>query len=424
MELIVTKNFKNEESYLLKSYEKSGGYKTYKKVLKEGNKQEIIKEVKDSGLRGRGGAGFPTGLKWTFLPKDTKKPKYLCCNADEGEPGTFKDRDIMRYDPHLLIEGIAITCFALDIEKAYIYIRGEFLAESQVLEAAIKEAYDVGYLGKKIQGKDFNLDVYVHLGAGAYICGEETSLLDSLEGKRGNPRLRPPYPAVEGLYGCPTVVNNVETLAFIPSIMEKGAAWFKKIGTEKSSGTKIFCVSGHVNKPGNYELPLGTNLLELIEKHAGGIKGGKKLKAIIPGGVSAPVLSADECDIPLDFESVAQAGSMLGSAAVIVMDDSTSMPHALKVITDFFAHESCGQCSQCREGTGWITTIMGRILDGKGKIEDLDILVDLAQNMEGKTVCVFSDAAAAPVKSFITKFRDEFEQYIKSGKSGKEILKD
>ncbi len=424
MELIVTKNFSKEDSYKLSVYEKDAGYSKFVDLLKSEDKAKIIEEVKLSGLRGRGGAGFPTGLKWTFLPKDTNKPKYLCCNADEGEPGTFKDRDIMRYDPHLLIDGIAITCWALDINEAYIYIRGEFLKEIEIVDKALEEAYGAGYLGKNIKNSGFSLDIYTHTGAGAYICGEETSLLDSLEGKRGNPRLRPPYPAVEGLYGCPTVVNNVETLANVRPIVEKGADWFKKFGTEKSAGTKIFCVSGHVKKPGNYELPLGVNLLELINENAGGLEEGRKLKAVIPGGVSAPVLSASECDLNLDFESVADAGSMLGSGAVIVMDDRTSMPHALKIIMDFFAHESCGQCSQCREGTKWIADITKRIITGKGRVEDLDLMVELACNMEGKTVCVFSDAAAAPVKSFVKKFRSEFEDYIKSAKSGENIVKE
>ena len=422
MDLIVTKNFGIEGSARLSVYEDSGGYKAMKKALTRMSREKIIEEVKASGLRGRGGAGFPTGLKWTFLPKKSDKPRYLCCNADEGEPGTFKDRDIMRFDPHLLIEGILITCFALEIEKAFIYIRGEFLEVAEVLAKALKEAYKEGYLGKNILGSESNLDIIVHLGAGAYICGEETSLIESLEGKRGNPRLRPPYPAVYGLYGCPTIVNNVETLANIPAIIENGAAWYRKIGTEKSTGSKIFCLSGHVSRPGNYELPLGVNLNELINKHGQGVLNGAKLKAVIPGGVSSQILSASECDIAMDFESLAKAGSMLGSASVIVMDDRTSMPHALKVISDFFAHESCGQCSQCREGTKWIADIVTRIVDGGGKPGDLDLLLDISSNMKAKTVCVFSDAAAAPVESFIGKFRQEFEDYIKSGRKEGSIL--
>jgi NADH-quinone oxidoreductase subunit F len=423
-DLVVTKNFNTEGAHKLATYEDNGGYRALKKVCSgKVSREKIIEEVKGSGLRGRGGAGFPTGLKWTFLPPKTDKPRYLCCNADEGEPGTFKDRDIMRYDPHLLIEGIAISCFALKIEKAFIYIRGEFFEIAEILNKAIKESAKAGYLGKNIINSGFDLEITVHLGAGAYICGEETSLIESLEGKRGNPRLRPPYPAVFGLYGCPTIVNNVETLANVPLIIEHGASWYRKFGTEKSPGTKIFCLSGHINKPGNYELPLGVNLLELIEKHGGGVLGGRKLKAVIPGGVSSQILKADECDIPMDFESLAKAGSMLGSASVIVMDERTSMPHALEVICSFFAHESCGQCSQCREGTKWMADIVKRIINGSGKTKDLDLLLDIAGGMKAKTICVFSDAAAAPVESFITKFRDEFEGYIKEPRIKEGLLR-
>ena len=422
MTLIVTKNFLTKDSRKLSVYESNGGYKALKKAVSKMTKEKIVEEVKASGLRGRGGAGFPTGLKWSFLPKTADKPRYLCCNADEGEPGTFKDRDIMRFDPHLLIEGIIISSFALGIEKAFIYIRGEFFEIAEILERAIDECSSAGYLGKDILKSDFNLDIHVHLGAGAYICGEETSLIESLEGKRGNPRLRPPYPAVYGLYGCPTIVNNVETLANIPAIIENGASWFRKFGTEKSPGTKIFCVSGRIKEPGNYELPLGTNLKDLIFEHAGGMIDNSRLKAVIPGGVSSQVLTADEADLSLDFESLVKAGSMLGSASVIVMDEKVSMPHALAVIADFFAHESCGQCSQCREGTKWMADIIRRIINGMGKIKDLDLLLDIASNIKAKTICVFSDAAAAPVESFIGKFRGEFEDYIKSGTPSEGIL--
>lgn len=373
---------------------------------------EILEEVKAANLRGRGGAGFPAGVKWGFVPKDIDKSKYLCVNADEGEPGTFKDRYIMTHNPHLLIEGIIITSFCVGIHTAFIYIRGEYEAVALRLEQAISEAYDKGFLGEDILGTGFKLDVYVHRGAGAYICGEETALLESLEGKRGNPRLKPPFPASVGLFGCPTVINNVETVANIPSIVLNGAAWFCKAGLPKDGGTRIFGVSGMVKKPGIYELPMGTGLKEIITKHAGGMRDGKKLKAVIPGGMSAPVLTAKEIDINMDFDSLVEANSMLGSAAIIVIDEETSMLDVLKRVTKFYSHESCGQCTPCRIGNSWINKIVKRMAEGEGKKEDLDKIIQLANNMLGKTLCPLGDAAAMPVLSIIQKFRKELESYL------------
>ena len=409
---ILTKHFGLENFFKIDVYLKNKGYAAVKKALSDMKPDEILEEVKAANLRGRGGAGFPAGVKWGFVPKDTDKPKYLCVNADEGEPGTFKDRYIMTHNPHLLIEGIIITSFCVGIHTAFVYIRGEYEAVALRLERAISEAYDKGFLGGDILGTGFKLDVHVHRGAGAYICGEETALLESLEGKRGNPRLKPPFPASVGLFGCPTVINNVETVANIPSIVLNGAAWFCQTGLPKDGGTRIFGVSGMVKKPGIYELPMGTSLKEIITKHAGGMRDGRKLKAVIPGGMSAPILTAEEIDINMDFDSLVEAKSMLGSAAIIVIDEETSMLDVLKRITKFYSHESCGQCTPCRIGNSWINKIVKRMAEGGGKKEDLDKIIQLANNMLGKTLCPLGYAAAMPVISIIQKFRKELESYL------------
>jgi NADH-quinone oxidoreductase subunit F len=414
-EKILTEHFGLENFFKIDVYLENKGYEAVKKALSGMKPEEILEEVKAANLRGRGGAGFPAGVKWGFVPKDTEKPKYLCVNADEGEPGTFKDRYIMTHNPHLLIEGIIITSFCVGIHTAFIYIRGEYEAVALRLEHAISEAYDKGFLGKNILGTGFDLDVYVHRGAGAYICGEETALLESLEGKRGNPRLKPPFPASVGLFGCPTVINNVETVSNIPSIILNGAAWFCNAGLAKDGGTRIFGVSGMVKNPGIYELPVGTNLKEIIVQHAGGIMEGKTLKAVIPGGMSAPILKAEEIDISMDFDSLVESKSMLGSAAIIVIDEETSMLEVLRRITKFYSHESCGQCTPCRIGNSWINKIVKRMAEGKGKTGDLDKIIQLANNMLGKTLCPLGDAAAMPVLSIIKKFRDELESHIPLG---------
>ncbi len=393
-------------------YESVGGYSALGKALREYKPDEITDIVKKSGLRGRGGAGFPTGMKWGFVPKGTGKPVYLCVNADESEPGTFKDRLIIEKDPHQLIEGTIISAYALGCHHAFIYIRGEFVYGSEVLTRAIDEAYGKGYLGKNILGSGFDLDMLVHRGAGAYICGEETALLESIEGRRGHPRLKPPFPAVVGLYGAPTVINNVETLANVPHIVNNGAEWYASIGVERNAGTRLFGVSGHVMQRGVYELPMGTPLRELIYQHCGGMRNGRKLKAIVPGGSSVPVLTADQVDVPLDFDSVAKAGSMLGSAGVIVMDESTCMVKAAVRVMKFYADESCGQCTQCREGTEWAHRILTRLENGAGRRGDLELLLDICANMKGKTICPLSDAAAMPIESYIQKFYDEFAAHI------------
>lgn len=409
-EKVLTQHFGLENVYQIDEYIKQGGYEAVKKALKL-KPEEILEEMKKANLRGRGGAGFPAGVKWGFVPK-VDKPKYLCVNADEGEPGTFKDRYIMSHNPHMLLEGIIITSYCVGIQSAYIYIRGEYEAVALRLEEAISEAYDKGYLGKNILNNGFDLDVSIHRGAGAYICGEETALLESLEGKRGNPRLKPPFPASVGLFKCPTVINNVETISNIPQIILNGADWFTGKGLPKDGGTRIFGVSGMVEKPGIYELPIGTNLKDIINKHAGGMKQGKKLKAVIPGGMSAPVLKADEIDIPMDFDSLVNAESMLGSAAVIVIDTGTSMLDVLKAVTKFYSHESCGQCTPCRIGTSWINKIVKRMAEGKGSKKDIDDIVRLASNILGKTLCPLGDAAAMPILSIAKKFRKELESRL------------
>jgi NADH-quinone oxidoreductase subunit F len=410
-EKVLTEHFGLENLYKIDVYQKQGGYRAAEKALKKMKPEEVLEEVKKANLRGRGGAGFPAGIKWSFVP-DTDKPKYLCVNADEGEPGTFKDRYIMSHNPHMLLEGIIITSFCVGINSTYIYIRGEYEAIALRLEQAISEAYEKGYLGENILESSFDLDVYVHRGAGAYICGEETALLESLEGKRGNPRLKPPFPASVGLWQCPTVINNVETISNIPHIILNGAEWFVKQGLPKDGGTRIFGVSGMVKNPGIYELPLGTSLRDIIFKHAGGMKEGKKLKAVIPGGMSAPILTADEIDVKMDFDSLVEAKSMLGSAAIIVIDDKTSILDVLKVVTKFYSHESCGQCTPCRVGNSWINKIVKRIAKGNGKKEDIDTIIRLASNIEGNTLCPLGDAAAMPILSIAKKFRKELESHL------------
>ncbi|MDX1763769.1 MAG: NADH-quinone oxidoreductase subunit NuoF [bacterium] len=410
-EKVLTKNFGKPDSHKLQVYEQDGGYQTLRDVLASWSPEQVRDEVKRSNLRGRGGAGFPTGMKWGFVPQGSQKPKYLCVNADESEPGTFKDRYIMERDPHLLLEGTILSAYAIGANHAYIYIRGEFPFPGKRVEGAIAEAYEHGYLGKNIAGSGFDLDVSVHYGLGAYICGEETALLESIEGKKGWPRVKPPFPAAEGLFGCPTVINNVETLANVPHILCHGANWFASLGTLRSGGTKLFAVSGRVNRPGLYERPMGFLLPRLIEEDAGGVIGGKRVKGVIPGGASCPVLGPDEIDVKMDYDSLAKAGSMLGSGGVIVFDEDTSMVKALWNLEKFFAHESCGQCTPCREGTRWIVQVLSRILRGVGNPSDPDLLIDIADHMAGRTICLLGEAAAGPVKSFVTKFRSEFQPF-------------
>jgi len=412
-EKVLSEHFSIDNFFMLDVYLKHNGYQAVKKALTELNPEKILKEAKAANLRGRGGAGFPAGVKWGFVPQNGDKPKYLCVNADEGEPGTIKDRHIMAHNPHLLLEGIIISAFCVGINTAYIYIRGEYENIALRLETAIDEAFQKGFLGKDILGSGFDLNITVHRGAGAYICGEETALLESLEGKRGNPRLKPPFPASIGLFQCPTVINNVETLSNIPSIILKGAEWFCALGLPNDGGTRIFSVSGMVKNPGIYELPVGTSLKDLIFKYAGGIKEGKKLKAVIPGGMSSPILKADEIDIAMDSDTLMKADSMLGSGAVIVLDEDTSILDVLKIITKFYSHESCGQCTPCRIGNSWIKKIVTRISQGEGKDGDIDNIVRLALNMLGKTLCPLGDAAAMPILSIVKKFRDEIETSIK-----------
>ncbi len=409
---ILTKNLHIANLQHIGVYESLGGYHGLAKALREFKPAEVIDIVKRSGLRGRGGAGFPTGMKWGFVPKDSGKPVYLCVNADESEPGTFKDRLIIEKDPHQLIEGAIISAYALGCHRAFIYIRGEFVYGAKVLNKAIAEAHEKGYLGKNILGSGFDLELTVHRGAGAYICGEETALLESVEGKRGHPRLKPPFPAVVGLYEAPTVINNVETLANVSHIINNGAEWYAAIGVERNAGTRLFGVSGHVKKRGVYELPMGTPMRELLFDHCGGMRNGRKLKAIVPGGSSVPVMTADQVDVPLDFDSIAKAGSMLGSAGVIVMDESTCMVKAALRISKFYAEESCGQCTQCREGTEWMHRILSRLENGRGKSGDLELLLDICADMKGRTICPLSDAAAMPIESYIQKFYGEFAAHI------------
>ncbi len=415
-EKILTKGIDIPKSRDIEYYRKQGGYKSFEKVLKSMEPDAVIAEVRNANLRGRGGAGFPAGVKWGFIPKNSGKPHYLLCNADESEPGTFKDRLLMTGNPHLVLEGNMIAAYAIRSNVAYIYIRGEFVEEARILEEAISQAYEKGYLGKNILGSGYNLDMYVHRGAGAYICGEETGLIESLEGKRGWPRIKPPFPAVAGVWQSPTIVNNVETLACVPSIIEKGSEWFKAIGPEKSPGPKLYCLSGHLEKTGVHELPMGLNLKELIYEYGGGIRNGKKLKAVIPGGSSVPVLTAEEIDVAMDFDSLAQVGTMLGSAGVIVMDEDTCMVDALLNITHFYRHESCGQCTPCREGTNWAERLLRKIEHGQATMKDIDLLEELAGHINFRTICPLGDAAAMPIASFLQKFRPEFEEHVKQGK--------
>ena len=394
-------------------YEANGGYSALKKVLKEMKPDDVINEVKKSNLRGRGGACFPTGLKWSFMPKGNEKPKYLCCNGDESEPGSFKDREIFERNPHQFIEGVLIACYAMGITAAYVYIRGEYYKWIKILEGKIKEAYAKGFIGKNILGTDFSTDIYVHRGAGAYICGEESSLMNSLEGKRGYPRVKPPFPAACGLWGQPTTINNIETLSNVPEIIKNGAEWFSKIGSEKHPGTLLFGVSGHVNKPGVYEIETGVPLKKIINEYCGGVLDGKEIKMVIPGGSSMPPLTKEEAlTVNMDDASLKAIGSAIGTAGVIVMNEDTDLVKVLIRIAHFYYHESCGQCTPCREGTGWMLRVLKRIDAGQGRKEDLDLLINVAENIEGNTICALGDAAAWPVKWTVRKFRKEFEAKI------------
>lgn len=413
MEHIILRDLDIPDIHQISVYEKHGGYLALRKAIREMTPEQVTDVVKASGLRGRGGAGFPAGVKWSFLPKDVF-PRYLVANADESEPGTFKDREIMERNPHQFLEGIAIASYAIQCHHAFIYIRGEFPYAAQSLERAIAEAEGCGYLGEKIYGSDYALQVTVHRGAGAYVCGEETALLESLEGKRGQPRVKPPFPASIGLYNKPTVINNVETLANVPPIVERGAEWFSGIGTPKSTGPKIFCLSGHVNRPGNYEAPFGSlTFRDLIFDLGGGVRGGKKLKAILPAGASAPMLTEAALDVKLDLESVQAAGSMLGSASVIVIDEDTCIVWAAKKMTRFFEHESCGKCTPCREGTYWLSRVLERIDEGHGATGDVDLLSSVANQIVGRTLCPLGDFATSPVLGSVKQFRDEYERHIR-----------
>jgi NADH-quinone oxidoreductase subunit F len=413
-ELIVTKNIDIPGLDTLDGYRQHGGYQALEKAIKEYQPDELVEMVKKSGLRGRGGAGFSAGTKWSFLAKNDK-PRYLCCNGDESEPGTFKDRMLMEKNPHQLVEGVIITSYACHVSTAFIYVRGELALAGRRVQRAIEEAYAAGYIGKNILGSDYSLDVIMHRGAGAYICGEESALMESLEGRRGYPRLKPPFPAAIGLYGNPTVINNVETVSTLPAIILNGADWYASFGTEKSKGTRIFCLSGHVKNPGNYELPLGTPLRTLIydEQYGGGILGDKQLKAVIPGGSSAPILGADKVDTPLDFEAIAAAGSMPGSGGVIVMNEDTCIVGAVLRMVEFYRDESCGKCTPCREGTYWLTEILHRIEHGHGKESDIDLLLDISDNIVGKSFCPLGDSAPSPIVSSIKLFREEYEYHIR-----------
>ena len=418
MNEVCFKNLDKENPASFATYEANGGYKVWRKILNgELTPDDIIAELKTSGLRGRGGAGFPTGGKWSFMPRNQEGQKYVVCNSDEGEPGTCHDRDILRYNPHSVIEGMAIAGFVMNATVGYNYIRGEFMEPYYRFEEALKDAYKAGLLGKNIQGSHVSYDLYTHLGAGAYICGEETALLESLEGKKGQPRFKPPFPANVGLFGKPTTINNTETFASVPEILSRGGQWFADLGVENSGGTKCFSVTGNVKNPSNFEVPLGTPFSKLLEL-AGGLKEGRKLKAVIPGGSSTPLLPAETAmNMTMDYDSIANAGSMLGAGSVIVMDDTTCMVKTLTRLAHFYYDESCGQCTPCREGTGWLYRMLQRILDGNGKEEDLDLLLTVGEKIMGNTICALGDAAATPVESFIKHFRDEFEYYIQNGKS-------
>jgi len=406
------------EPWTLESYEQVGGYQVWRKILKEKlDPSKLLEEIKHSGLRGRGGAGFPTGLKWSFLNREVQGQKYVICNSDEGEPGTCKDRDILLYNPHQLIEGMAIAGYIMNASVGYNYLRGEFLLPFERSEGALQEAYEANLLGKNIQNSGIDFDYYNHLGAGAYICGEETALLESLEGKKGLPRFKPPFPANFGLYGRPTTINNTETFASVPVLLEKGGQWFLDLGKPNNGGTKIFCLSGHVNKPGNFEVSLGIPFKELLEM-AGGVRDGRLLKAVIPGGSSMPILPGETMlKVDMDYDSLRNAGSALGSGGVIVMDDTTCMVKMLLRVVEFYMDESCGQCTPCREGTGWLSRILHRIVKGEGEKKDLTALVDIANKIEGRTICAFGEAVAWPVQSFLRHFYEEFSYYIVNQRS-------
>jgi len=408
---VLTRRFGLADSASIETYLATGGYEALRKALGM-TPEQIIEEVKLSNLRGRGGAGFPAGMKWSFVPRNSPKPKYVVVNADEGEPGTCKDRLLMEHDPHQLIEGILIAGLAVGAHTGYIYVRGEFRYVIEILDRAIDQARQRGYLGKNILASGFDFELYTHTGAGSYECGEESALLESLEGKRGVPRIRPPFPAVAGAFQCPTVLNNVETFSAVPAIIRDGGTAFAALGIPRNGGTRLFCLSGHLNKPGVYELPMGFNLLRMIHEVGGGIPGGKKLKAVIPGGSSCPVLKAEECDIAMDFDSLARAKSMLGSGGVVVMDEDTCMVQAAMRIMKFYAHESCGWCTPCREGTIWLKKLLGRFHAGEGSRGDIDLIGDVAKNMLGRTFCPLGDAAAMPTIAFVEKFRDEFEAHL------------
>lgn len=412
---VLSARFDIPDANTIEVAKKHGAYATLEKVFAM-QPEEIIELVKASGLRGRGGAGFPTGLKWSFLPKNIDKPVYLAVNSDESEPATFKDRYILVRDPHSLIEGIIICCYAIKSHAAYIYIRGEYTTQVKVLQAAIDEAYAAGYLGDNVAGTDFKLDVTVHRGAGAYVCGEETALLESIEGRKGQPRSKPPFPAVEGLYGCPTIINNVQSIASLPFILTNGPDAYKAFGTEKSPGTHLFGISGLVKRPGMYELPLGLPLLEVIEKVAGGVRDGRSLKGVIPGGSSTPVLTPEEAQtVTLDYESMAAHKTMFGSGGIVVLDDTVDMVKLVENLISFYHHESCGQCTPCREGLGWMLKVVKKIIRGEGSTADIDLLTELCDNIEMKTVCVLSAACTMSTRSYLNKFRHEFEAYVNDG---------
>jgi NADH-quinone oxidoreductase subunit F len=410
--VVVSKRFGIPDSKKIDTYLKNDGYKALQKALTQMTPDAIIDEVKKSNLRGRGGAGFPTGMKWAFIPKDSPKPKYVLCNADESEPGTSKDRPLMELDPHQLIEGVVIAGRAIGSRQGYIYIRGEYRYLLDIMDVALAEAYAKGFVGKNIQGSGFDFEISTHTGAGSYECGEESALMESLEGKRGYPRIKPPFPATVGLYGCPTVINNAETLSTIPAIINDGGEWYASLGVPKNGGTRLYSISGHVNKPGIYELPLGYPLRKLIYDVAGGMRNGKKLKAVIPGGSSCPLLSADEIDVPMDYDSVAKIGSMLGSGGTVIMDEDTCMVDMARRIMHFYAHESCGWCIPCREGTTWLRKMLDRFHEGAGREEDIPLIDELSKNMLGRTFCALGDAAALPTISIVKKWRNEFEDHL------------
>jgi NADH-quinone oxidoreductase subunit F len=412
----LTEHFADDEFVTLEGYERVGGYQAVRKAITQMSPADVIELVKDAGLQGRGGAGFSTGMKWSFMPGDTEKPKYLVCNADESEPGSFKDRILIERGAHQMLEGILIAAWATGAAKTFIYIRGEYAQPAAILERCIDEAYAKGYLGANVMGSGFSHDVVLQRGAGAYICGEETGLLESLEGKKGQPRKKPPFPAQYGAFGMPTTVNNVETFSHVPHIVSKGAEWFRGFGTEKSPGTTVFGVSGHVQRPGLYELPLGTRLDEIVFEHAGGMANGRKVKGVIPGGMSMPILPAGQLDVPMANEHLRERKTMLGTGGVMVMDDTTCMVRVACVITYFFRDESCGQCTQCREGTGWLNKIVNRIERGAGTEGDIEILLDVAGKMEGQTICAFADAAAWPVQGLLRHFRGDFEAHVREKK--------